>query len=406
MEKFWQQRTYWGAILAIAILCAAIFTPVTHRIFESDLVDHASRAILIQRYRDFGNTSYPLYHMTFLPVYNILASQTEVAANELPRDIMQVATNIVIAPTYIATAIVIFTSLIILLPWELNRRMAFLYGFLAIGLLLVGPLSVFLPNADLFYGYQIGNEFHSPTSQIMKPFAVILFFLVVRLFDKRALSWQFIVVLAGFSVITLFAKPSYTFVLLPAMCLLAAWYFLRNEPVQWKALILGFIVPSVAVLGLQYLYTFESRGNGIGIDPLYLVFQLGLTVPETILKHLLSIVFPLALVLVYWSTAIRDRMMTIAWTTFMVATSLSLILVETGARELHRNFNKPVAAAIFMLFIACTVFFLRQIARSREEQGRLDWRVYVCGALWIAHLLNGIFFYALLIHTGQPAYYW
>lgn len=403
-QAFWKDKSYWLTVTILTILCTLIFTIVVRSIFDSDLETHADRALKIVEEGNYGNTSYPLYHFTFIPIYNSVYSM--LPDGQVTRA-QRITTYIMISGISSISAILLYTIFITKLPRKLNPKTNFLYGFLSIALLTVAPAGLLVFGEwHRYFGYIFGNEYHSPTSRIVEPFAIVLFFLILRVFQKREDSTRVITAMALISALALLAKPSYTFALLPAVIILAFVQKIRKQPVQWKLAILGFIIPSLIILVLQYAYTFESRGNGIGFAPFFTHISRGLTAPEVTIKHVLSVLFPLGVTILYWKDAIRSHMMRVSWTTFFVALGYSLILIETGARVYDRNFNRPLTTAVFILFIAVVMYFLQQVDETLRKEKQLDWRVFVCSGLFLVHVVNGVYFYYLLVSSWQAAYRW
>jgi hypothetical protein len=159
-------------------------------------------------------------------------------------------------------------------------------------------------------------------------------------------------------------------------------------------MLLAIIGMMLLLLGAQYFSTFNTGGasTGVAVKPFAFLMRRGFGVPEILAKHFLSIVFPVAVLTLYWNKARRDAFIGLAWVVFLFGTSFELLVVELGDRVDHGNFYWTGEITLFVLFFASLHFWLRAM------EGRLDFKsprariVWVIGAL---HLLSGMLWYWL-----------
>ena len=187
------------------------------------------------------------------------------------------------------------------------------------------------------------------------------------------------------------AKPSYLICLLPAVAILAAIRFLLGAPISPGAMLIGFGLPAVAVLAWQYLQVFAGSrgvvqyGDTIMWAPLRFMHHWA---SGLVVKFLVSTAFPLTVLILYWRTALRDGMLQLAWSTFFFGAAYIYLLSEK-IRWYHGNFGWSAYIALFLVFTASMVFWLRKISAMRLRGG-MWWRELVCFAVLGAHVTAGV----------------
>jgi len=232
------------------------------------------------------------------------------------------AGRLVVIGAYALAAVLIYAVLWVV--FHADRRI----GRAPVLLAATGAVLVFQPIARVPWytiGYLWNDPYNAPTFTLLRPFAVAGFFLTVRfLFGRRRAGWGVLLVyflaVAGGAL----AKPSYLICLLPAAAILAVLRVLRRAPLSPGALLIGFALPALAVLGWQYLQVFSARPDvvqyrdTIGWAPLRVMHHYA---SGLVAKFLLSTAFPLAVLLLHWKTAWRDGMIQLAWLTFFFGAS-------------------------------------------------------------------------------------
>ena len=276
---------------------------------------------------------------------------------------------------------------------------------LSLALMLVMPINLLTPT-NRYLGYFIPHAYHNPTMVVLKPLALVLFYVSARLFDARPLPHP-IAYTAGAAVATvacLLAKPSYAMALLPALALLSAHALWRGAPMQWRPLLYGIVVPTVVGVGVQTVLMTRNVRRGFVFAPLGVFHEWARILnpaadKNLLLKLVLSILFPLA---AYWCglrLARRTPYLNLAWLTFAVAASYSYLLAEAGADMGLGNFTWCGQIAVFVLFVASAVFLLGWATRDAPERSSgMTAGLAVAGLVFVLHLVSGLEWYGL--HTG------
>ncbi len=90
--------------------------------------------------------------------------------------------------------------------------------FVAFSLMIIAPINVFtLYQQNLYHGYIVPNAYHNPTMVLLKPIALLHFFLSLRLISQKKDHLLDILILALLTVFSALAKPNYLIVWLPVV---------------------------------------------------------------------------------------------------------------------------------------------------------------------------------------------
>jgi hypothetical protein len=290
----------------------------------------------------------------------------------------------------------------------LHRRERFVLAGVTLAVLLATAISLlsWLGVDPLRYlGYIGFQAYHNPTIHGIKPIALLLFWFALAMFpsisitsDQRgSLLWH-TAATAALTILSALAKPNYSICLVPALMLLAGYRFIRKQPVHWLVLAFGVVIPGGLVLVWQYAITYAAQGpvmesSSIVFAPFAVMSAYSGWLP---VKFLLSILFPLAVVLLYFPTAKQSVPLQVAWLTFAGGLFFTYFLSESGDRMLHGNFVWSAQIALFVLFVTSVHFLIQQhdyltIAPKRFLQ---DKRYTVCVLLFGLHTLSGIVYYS------------
>jgi len=263
----------------------------------------------------------------------------------------------------------------------------------ALGLSLVTPLSILAPIDRLFFAGYIGTiQYNNPTIILLRPFAFLQYILAIRCFHARVSTWRWTGMAAAVTLLATFAKPSFAVCFLPAIALLAAYRVWKKQPVDWRLLIAGFIVPAVAVLVWQFFVTYGSPDqSGIFLYPFGVMRDKSRFL---LLKFLLSTLFPLLVAVLYFREASRDIRLLMAWLSFFWGLLFGYFIAEGPPRTSDGNFIWGARITLLVLFSASTVFILERIRMTR-------WKVLLAGAAWLAHVAYGVVYYFHYLNTGK-----
>jgi len=282
-------------------------------------------------------------------------------------------------------AVLIFNKTVVHFFWPAWMRIFFVQS-----LLITNSISIlYFFDKHTYYGYLYHNVYHNPTILLLKPFAIIIFFMSMSVFCKEIrCSRLFLLALSLMIILSAIAKPSFLVVYLPAIAIFALFCEVRKGYVDWKSLVLYIFMPSLLILGYQYKMTYSSSfssqyTSSIIFAPLEFMKN---NSQYLLAKFLLSILFPLAVSVFCWSTVKYDKHLIFSWLIFLVGASQAYLLLEAGPRAMHGNLGWGAQVGVFLLFITSASHFFRNSTKGYS-------RIFV-SSIFFMHVLCGILFYA------------
>ncbi|SNB46658.1 hypothetical protein [Geobacter sp. DSM 9736] len=370
-----------GALL-VATAAAILFAPVLSRMVGHayDYIVHTELAAVMLTKREVI-TPHFLFQALALAVHLVF-----------PAPLDWTAFFVVLASTS-ATAAIIFISL------RHEGAAPVMAGVISATLLLSAPVTLLaLLDGHLYLGYIATNVFHNPTILLLKPLALLSFMFMTRAFDgvERA-RLSSILLCAGITVACVLSKPSFTICILPAAVLMMGLSRLNNRTFDSRLIWFGILLPAAVLLIAQYWFTYsQDQISGVyeGKSTIVLAPFAVMSVYSSWLlpKFILSLLFPLAVLLLHLKEAVSDRRLLLAWLAFAFGGGFTYLLAESGPRMYQGNFVWSGQITLFVLFICSALFLLRHYGGSAREQER-RWRLLVCQALLLLHAASGIIFY-------------
>jgi hypothetical protein len=364
------------AAALVAMLVAAVYGPLAWGLFaqSSDFRSHLTVALhLYETARPIA--PHFLYHGITAVVYALLPGPSIFVAGAI---VIVAAYGLTGGVTY-AVYRQAFRDSRLAAPWAI--------AVISIVALMAQPITTVQAYS---IGYLWPDPYHSPTFTMLKPFALAAFAGTAWFLTHREAGRVGLVVL--FALVTLagaLTKPSFVICVLPATALMMAWRLWRRLPLSSWALIGGLYVPAGAVLAWQFLAAFSGAGgdemyqDSVSWAPLKFMSHWATGLPA---KFAASTLFPLTVAALYWPTARRDALLQLAWLCFGFGALYSYAVVETD-HWAAGNFVWSGYITVFTLFMATTIFWLRQVVLS-EGKWPLT-RALVCGAVFALHVLSG-----------------
>lgn len=282
------------------------------------------------------------------------------------------------------------TSLVLFLwfwPVFINQRIP-LWRSLAIilGVSLATPVSVlWLLDGHMYLGYIGIATYHNPTIILLKPFALLQMIAAYKCFDNSTpLKNRQIIGAAVISLIGTYVKPSLAICILPALGIFAVYRLTQKKYVNLVGLFFGIAMPSVLLLIWQFLLSYYANDTGsvmfspLGVMSIYSNYLF--------LKLVLSILFPLLVLIIHYEQVKLDDRLVIAWLVFGFGALYTYFFAEGGPRMTDGNFGWSGEIALVLLFTVSTMFYLE----IQKKQFLTD---FLIQASWILHVVFGIAYY-------------
>jgi hypothetical protein len=262
--------------------------------------------------------------------------------------------------------------------------------FLSVSLLIVAPifiLSIF--DGRYYFGYLSPTIYNIPTQSLLKLMTIAVFVfspcLAARLVPtKNLVLMSLLVVLNGLS------KPNFLIIMLPALVVLSIWRVWRRQELNFSP-VLCMACAAILVLSWQYYFKFINPDGRIYES------SITLTAPFEVWNHLtgfvslkfiLSVVFPLCVLLFYWESVVVEVEMQYAWLIYIFGAFFSAFVAETGMYRYAGNFIWSGEIGVFVLFVASVRFvFLLPMNCKKCFKYRLS------VLLFAMHVLCGVIYY-------------
>lgn len=259
----------------------------------------------------------------------------------------------------------------------------------------VSPIFFFTFPGNLYLGYFAPNPSHNPTLILLKPFALIWFYILGDYFFKKA-NLKIMMVTIVTVILATAAKPSFTLTILPAIALLMLFYIKKWREINWRLLIGVVGIPAVIMLGLQYLVTYSAgAGEKIIFAPFATLLVYSRDLPMVIVKIIMSIAFPLYVTIHYYKTSAREITFRLAWLNFLVGAALAVFFAES-TRLTQGNFLWSPYVGVFILFAITVSAYLPDLF-TRIKEKTIMWKDTIPAFLLLLHLFCGIFYFVKVL---------
>ena len=276
-------------------------------------------------------------------------------------------------------------------------------------LLLCTVMPIYLPffNNRIYLGQGSPVSWHNPTNLMVKPFAILSFFLFVRMIDRihkgECIAKKEYACQAFLLFLSVLAKPSYVQGIAPALII---YVFLLCIYEKWKNvrsyffLLLTF-APVIPLLIVQFLVSFygsDERSGGIGFG----WFAAGYGYSKNpYISLLLVIAFPLLYTIFHFRTIKGSSEYRLIWIYVITSWLQSAILYEKGARMAEGNFTWAVQLAYTLLFLITVRDFAKKIyIRTLAKEKWKGTDVFLLLVLF-CHLSSGILYIYRLLFTNM-----
>ncbi len=275
--------------------------------------------------------------------------------------------------------------------------------FLAFTLTIVAPVMLLAFVDGMFYFGYIGMaSYHNPTVHLLRPFALLSFYFSLRAFRVPKNPPWMVALAAATMFAGMLAKPNYGIALIPAIGLMALWYIWKKRPLDWWMIIVGQVVPFVLCLAAQAVLIYISKdadSAGVMIAPFLVESYWSSYLP---IKFLLSVLFPLAVLIYHWRAIQKSDEMQLAWLAFIFSVIQLYLLAEDGGRIVDGNFRWGAQVTLLVLFTTSARAVIQEelkVEMPLRERLTRRWPVY---ASYLLHLGGGIAYY--IYAYVQPGY--
>ncbi len=255
------------------------------------------------------------------------------------------------------------------------------------------PGRIHLPGiTNSYLGVFTPNPYHNITYMATRPFAILAFFLYVRILDyyeERTDAMEFI--WFGLSLLlTTMTKPSYTLILVSTAGLVMLYRLFRQKWKNFKrSFYLGLaFVPTFIDLLYQFGGVFgehsqagEMGGIGFGIGSVWKLYTNNIP-----LAVLLALGFPFLVLAFHLKEIKANTLYRFSWAQLVVSELELFLLYENGRRFSDANFSWGYMHGLFFVFVTSLILLAED---TMEKRGK-KWALCIQWALYGMHLACGI----------------
>jgi len=378
----------WRNLLIVFVLCAALSFPVYYtritKPVESDFGSHVRHAeeYLADGFFQPIPRSHPLLQYLMIGISKLAGSAFGLYGSLL---IIQVFVQGIIG-----VIIYLWLGKAKRKGWEWWRvGISVSITFLAPVMLLA------LADGLYYYGYIGLANYHNPTIHLLKPFALLSLILAIKGFEKARNSWWIVITSAVLVVFSSLIKPNFILVFVPALGIMSLVTLLRKQTLDLRLMVLGYALPSIAVLIWQWTITYQAGdyGNSIAIAPFLLESNYSKFLFP---KFLLSSMFILQGLWIFRRELVKNDVLFLGWITLLIGVFQNYFLIESGTEMLSGNFRWSGQIALFLM----VVILVRHSARYfiAENQGK-TWQKILGLGTYLAHLGGGIAYYVYCLSS-------
>ena len=404
MNKSNIKKIYWIFILAI-LFCVFLFFYLNEAfIFNSDIDDHFGFALDLHFLPEMGVEqfsqkisnahilSYPGWHLLFLALYTLIEKLSIVFGYGL--DIQTTA----LWAQAIENAILLLITFIVIVNcfykyYGLAEKSVLILGIVN---MVIGPLYIPGVSEKYYLGQFTANPWHNPTTLIIKPMAIICFYLFCHLYNCRDYISEkdqnkSCVLLAVSLLLSAWLKPSFYQAFVPALFIFCVIDVLRTKFSSFKFCVkIGFAVLPVCMLALlQYTTSFGETGNGIIWSPwtVWNIFS-----NNKGISLLVSLAFPLVVMALNGSKVLKnsDTLLSLC---FFASSVLQFICFSLANNAKTGDFLWAVYLSVLMLFMSGENLML-QMKLSKAKY-------LFCSVLLIMHFVCGLGYFIGIYVGGK-----
>ncbi len=254
------------------------------------------------------------------------------------------------------------------------------------------------------------NPYHNATYLATRPFAIVTFFIFVRVLKdyEEQFKVRDVILFGVFLFLTTVTKPSFTFILVPAAGLILLYRLFAKRFQNFKnTLLLGIsFIPTFCALLYQFFGVFgpvegEEKGIGFGLGKAW-----SYHCDNIPLAICLGLAFPLVVLVFNIRDLKKDGVYRLAWQITAVSVFEILFLYEKGFRVGHLNFSWGYMHGMFFAFVASAYLLFQKTFMAGEVRGKRSVRLLLLLGQWALfglHLLLGLLYFKTML-VGELYY--
>ncbi len=407
MTKTREWILYTGCGLLIAALSFALFYR-TAMADVGDLIFHARtadslgllRSISVGEYISTVEFShilgYPAWHFVCKVMIELLSAVAHPETEEAVQQILAIAASM--ANTFFLL-ITFGLYIAVFRHFFQGTHKNLLAAAGACAMVFAGPLYCKLINPAYYWGQDSVAIWHNPTYLAVEPLALLCFFLYLKMAEEKRTDWRQFVMFGTLLLISGLFKPSFYQMFIPALvifCVVNTLYT-RWEAFRFSLCTAFSVVPSglLALVQMNILSDADAKideANGMAVG---LFKVLGYYSPHPLLSTVLTLGFPLVMLVICRKELLKNKMLLLAGCA-VLSGFLQYALLYKEVNTYAGDFGWGYSLSLVLIFTACLIR-LNQRFHNGERRGPL----YVGLTVFGLHVFFGLLYYKeILLHMN------
>lgn len=268
-----------------------------------------------------------------------------------------------------------------------------LFGIIAINI----AIALYIPsfNKYMYAGQWSPNIWHSPTLSLLKPFALLSFFLLTQFLKKGSTKQTVNLILCSLLLfIGTFIKPSFIICLIPALFFYLVIFRFKQSDIYLK--LFYVILPSLLLLTYQYFETYNLKDSQSYFHDKIVFTWFGVMkmyTPNLFISTILATAFPLLVLLFSLNKIKRNTNIVFSWILIIVSYLISGMLAEQNKFSLGA-FIFSYDICLYILYVFSFVEYINWFKNHKNNMTKLaitsivlSYHI-VCGILYVYGLLK------------------
>ena len=250
-----------------------------------------------------------------------------------------------------AYAIIIYKIAQNLDEYRENNAKWYLITFIS---LTIGPLFIMSLNPRIYLGTGSPSVWHNVTLLAVKPFALLSLFWTIKFFTSNK-SYFFVLAILV-TIVSIFAKPNYIIVFLPAL----VTYMLLKKHFSKKQLQFALIVIILSVIALAYQFMHEYKGGDEGSVIFDFLGVWSIYSSNIPLSISMALGLPFLITLFNYRSAKENEYIKFSWLLVLFSLILFSCFAEEGRNYTHANFSWSWNISLSLIYIFTIIEYFKQ----------------------------------------------
>jgi len=261
--------------------------------------------------------------------------------------------------------------------------------------LIIAPFFLIDFNPHIYIGQGSPSVWHNVTLFTVKPFALLSVFFTIKFFQTtKGADFLFAFL---FSLISIFAKPSFILIFLPSLVVYMVIKKLFNKPQLFYLSI--SIISTVSILLYQFIHRFGDNGNSKIIFDYLGVWST--QTPNVFISIILVLGLPILITLFNYKSIKDNEYIKFSWLLIFFSMFLKASFAEQGTKYYSGNFGWSWQIALSIIYIYSIIEYFKQykIMKPLLRYSLLTillYQVYV-GCYYLTGIFKGITYNATIL---------